>query len=231
MVESSPMKYALEHIIDKHGAEHVIETLSPYINDIRKERIENVINGRLEGIQLAIESPSDINNALAAIRTAEALGVAHIHIITEEGSARSARKVTQGAFYWVNIHFYDHLDAFLAYAQQYKLLLAGGSVTATQTLHEVSVAQPLCILIGNEARGLSEQAIAACDLPYKIPMVGMSESMNLSVSAAISLYDTTTRKREQIGKNGDLCTQSQQHTRAHYYLNSVSPRLSQALLK
>ena len=108
-------------------------------------------------------------------------------------------------------------------------MVAGGTVDATVALSDVPVEKPLCIIIGNEQRGLSKSAQAACDIRYQIPMFGMSESLNLSVSAAISLYDTTSRKRQLLKCASDL-TQDQQATlRAQYYLNSVSARLSEAL--
>lgn len=216
-------------ILEQYPADVIIDTLTPFVSEQRQQRIEEVISGRITGIQLAIECPSDINNAFAAIRTAEALGISKVHIITPEGTTLMAKPITQGAFYWVDISYYDTLEQFLDYCHDQSLLLAGGTVDATTPLHEVSIDQPLCVMIGNEHRGLSEAAQAACAIRYKIPMVGMSESMNLSVSAAISLYDTSQRRRAQLGSKGDLSGDQQQTLRAQYYLNSVAPRLARGL--
>ena len=131
--------------------------------------------------------------------------------------------------YWVNVHYYETLNEFLEFAKQAGILLAGGTVDATAALSNVPIEKPLCIIIGNEQRGLSEAAQSACDIRYQIPMFGMSESLNLSVSAAISLYDTTSRKRQQLKCASDLTQQEQSTLRAQYYLNSVSARLSEAL--
>ncbi len=212
-------------IIDKHGADDVIEKLAPFVRSERKQRIDDVIAGRLNGIHLAIEAPSDINNALAAVRSAESLGVSNVHLICPEGHALAAKPITQGAFYWVSIHYYDSLDEFLTYCRNHQLAIAGGTVTATQPLSAVPVEQPLCICIGNESRGFSDEAVNACNHEYKIPMVGMSESLNLSVSAAISMYDTTQRKRALLGSNSDLTPDQQQTLQALYYLNSANPRM------
>lgn len=228
---NSAMKFPEQKdILIKYAPDVIIETLLPYINDARVQRIENVISGRLNSIQLAIEAPSDINNAFATIRTAEALGVGKIHLITPEGSALTVRPITQGACYWVDILYHNTLQDFISYVAQHRLQLAGGTVDATMPLFEVPVTEPLCILIGNEQRGLSIDAQNSCNYRYKIPMVGMSESMNLSVSAAISLYDTTQRKRQLINSSGDLTYAEQQYARAHYFLNSVAPRLAIHLL-
>ncbi|MDF1653642.1 MAG: RNA methyltransferase [Coxiellaceae bacterium] len=212
-------------ILDNHPSADIIEKLTPFVSDTRKSRIADVIAGRLASIQLAIEAPSDINNALAAVRSAESLGVSQVHLICPEGDAVAAKPITQGAFYWVSIHYHDNLKAFLDYCKNEGLLIAGGTVTATQPLHQVPVDKPLCILIGNESRGLSDAAVSACDIEYKIPMVGMSESLNLSVSAALSMYDTTQRKRQLLNGNSDLSIEQQQALQALYYLNSANARM------
>lgn len=211
--------------------QEITEKLGPYLTERRKHRIETVLHNRLNGIQLAIESPSNINNALAAVRSAEAMGILTIHLITPEGEAGSVRAVTQGAFHWVNIVYHDSLAAFLQHINNENLLLAGGALGKISTpLGNVPVDQPLCILMGNEQCGLSEHAKKACDLLFQIPLFGMSESFNLSVSAAISLYDATNRKRALLGQPGDLPDALMQATRAKYYLNSVEPRLADQLL-
>lgn len=221
------MKFSQQEFILKHNpADVIIDTLTPYINDTRQQRINSVINARINHIQLAIECPADVNNAFAAMRSAEALGIYRIHIISPEGSAAMAKSISQSAFYWLDISYYTSLTEFLEKTKPLKLTRAGGSVTATQPLHTVPVDQPLCLMVGNEHRGLSTTAEQACQVLYKIPMVGMSESMNLSVSAAISMYDTSLRYRQQLGNHSDLSLDEQLQLRAYYYLNSVAPRLA-----
>ena len=220
---------ASKKIIEQHGAKTIIEALDPYINDQRKKRINTILENRLNSIQLAIECPFDIKNALAAVRSSEALGISTIHIIRPEGDPGSMRRLTQGAFHWINILFYENLERFIEKIKSENFLLAGGVVNAPMNLTKISVKKPLCLMIGNEHHGLSEKAKSACDFLYSIPMAGMSESLNLSVSAAISLYDTTQRKRQALKKQGDLTTEQVTETRAHYYLNSVNRRLVDGL--
>ena len=80
-------------------------------------------------------------------------------------------------------------------------------------------------MVGNEHRGLSQACIDELDYPYTIPMCGMTESLNLSVSAAISLYDVAQRKRSTLSQPGDLNSSEFQQEQARYYLNSVNQRL------
>ncbi len=224
------LKSEQDQLIEKHGSETLIDVLGPYVTDNRKERINTVLNGRLRTIQLAMEAPSDLHNALAAVRSSEALGISTVHIICPEGDATAERTITQGAIYWVDVIYHDSLDDFLSVIKKEGFLLAGGAVTATEGLSSVAIEKPLCIILGNEQRGLTQAAQDACDIHYKIPMYGMTESFNLSVSAAISLYDTTNRKRAALQNDSDLNVAQRQQLQARYYLNSLAPRLITGLL-
>ena len=220
-----------EEILRIIKPEKVISALSPHINDQRKNRIEAVLNNRIGSVQLAVEMPADVNNALAIIRTAEVLGISEIHIIGAKRSASSLESITKGAFYWIHLHFYKELQPFLEKIKNNNLLLMGGCLhqPASIFLEQVPIDQSLCIILGNEQRGLSPEALQACDTLYQIPMYGMAESLNLSVAAAISLYDILSRKRKSLETPSDLTSVEQLYSRAKFYLNSVDSRLTRIL--
>ncbi len=212
-------------------ATELLEKIEPLLTEQRKARIDAVLNYRLSNIHLALEAPSDINNALATIRTAEALGIDTVHIIKAEGHARTAHGMTIGAVYWVNVHYHASLNAFLNWLRvQTKIFkLAGAKMDGEYALNNVPLTDPLCILLGNEHRGLSEEAIKACDFTFHIPMCGMSESLNLSVCAAISLYDITQRLR--IHADNDLTASELLERKTKFYTQSVPARVLKNLLK
>ena len=212
-------------LIEQFGSKSIIRKLDHFVTPCRKQRIKNVLDSRLNSIHLAIEAPCDINNALATTRSSEIFGISTVHIINPEGPAGSVKRITQGAYYWIEVLYHDDLNAFLQYAAEKKLSLAGGTVQATTPLQQVPVDQPICFIIGNEQRGLSAECIAALQHPYSIIMHGMTESLNLSVSAAISLFDATNRKRELLAASGDLTPSEYQHAQAYYYMQSVNYRL------
>ncbi|PIZ04975.1 MAG: hypothetical protein COY58_01535 [Gammaproteobacteria bacterium CG_4_10_14_0_8_um_filter_38_16] len=220
-----------QSLFEKYACSHIINTLLPFITDQRKARIESVIQYRLDSITLALENPADINNALACVRTCEALGVSTIHIISPEHDARYIHTITQSAFYWVEIIFHPHLQHFLQAMKNENRIIAGAVLNANTPLSALSIEKPLCLLIGNEHRGLSDEAKAQCDYIFSIPMCGMIDSFNLSVAAAISLFDVTQRKRLQLKNKTDLNEKTATHLRAKYYLNSVSARAASELLK
>ena len=107
-----------QQIFDNNEPQFLIDLLTPYVSATRQQRIQTVIDGRLHNIQLAIECPADINNALAAIRTAEAMGLSTVHIITPEHTAASGINTTRGAIYWVEVKYYSSLKEFLETANK-----------------------------------------------------------------------------------------------------------------
>ena len=218
-----------EALVHEHGAERVTEALGPYLTEARRARIEAVLAGRMGSVHVAIEAPSDPHNAAAVVRTSEALGAMDVHVIAAEARALHARAVTQGSFHWVRTHHHGRFDEFLALARtRGPLRLFGACMDGTVPLTRLPVDEPLCLLFGNEQRGLSATARRACDALFHVPMVGMSESLNLSVAAAISLFEVMRRKREGRGA-GDLDAAQRSSLRACYYLGCVDPRLVQGL--
>jgi tRNA (guanosine-2'-O-)-methyltransferase len=217
----------IEGIIDQHGAQAVVDALRPYLTDARVTRIEQVLAERVDSICVAIESPGDAHNAAAVVRTAEALGVVGVHVISAEHDALHKRTMTQGAHHWVQTQHHESLAVFLeSFGEQ--TVLAGAWPDAPCTLEALPLERPICLLFGNEQRGLSPEAREACSLGFRVPMVGMTESLNLSVCAAISLYVTLGRKRA-AGLLGDLSPEALAHLRARHYLHSVDPRLARRL--
>jgi tRNA (guanosine-2'-O-)-methyltransferase len=220
---------AAEALVDAHGAERVASALEPYLTEARRARIEAVLDGRMQSVQVAIEAPSDPHNAAAVVRTCEALGALSVHVIAAEARALHARAVTQGSFHWVRTHHHARLDDFVAQARADGLRLYGACMDGSMPVTRLPVDEPLCLLVGNEQRGLSAAARRACDGLFHVPMVGMSESLNLSVAASISLFEVLRRKRA-AGAGSDLDAEQRTRLRACYYLGSVDPRLSHGLL-
>ena len=219
----------IDRLIARHGAEEVLRRVAPYLTEPRVARIEAVLEGRLDGVHVAVERLEDPHNGAAVVRTAEALGVMHVHAIDVESGALHGSSTTQGAYYWVHTYHHADRDAFLAQLQARGVRLAGALMEGTRTVDELPVDRPLCVVFGNEKVGLSSELLAACDLTFRIPMVGMSESLNLSVSAAITLYQVTRARRAQLGAASDLGAEELSRLRARYYARSIEARLLDGL--
>lgn len=124
----------------------------------------------------------------------------------------------------MDIHHHKNTTLFLEQMAEGGFKLAGGVPGAEMTLSDVPVEEPLCILLGNEEFGLSEQALSACDYQYSIPMFGMSQSLNLSVSGALTLYDIARRKRDHIIGSGDFSDQERRVELAWHLFRLIGDR-------
>jgi tRNA (guanosine-2'-O-)-methyltransferase len=211
--------------IDAHGAATVIARCAPYVTEARRSRIERVLHGRLGSIRVLSERPEDPHNAAAIVRTAEAFGVLHVHVVAASTGALHAPSTTQGAYHWVHTHHHDSLAELLVLRRKRPFLLAGAAMHGALPVDRLPVDRPLCVAFGNEGEGLSASLLEACDLTFRIPMVGMSESLNLSVSAAITLFTVTSARRAFLGTGSDLVGAEYLREKARYYAKSVEPRL------
>lgn len=215
-------------LTEAHTVAHIADTLRGYLTEARREKIEWLLDRRLPQIQVAIEAPSDPHNAAAVVRTAEALGVVDVHLIASERRALQAKNTTQGAFRWVRTHHHEDLCGFLDHEALQRVSMFGAWMDAERTVDELPIGRPVCVVFGNETRGLSLEARSACEGGFRIPMVGMSESLNLSVSAAITLYGLASRHRA-AGAVG-LEASQRARLRARHYMDSVDERLWSSLL-
>jgi tRNA (guanosine-2'-O-)-methyltransferase len=219
----------LDRKIDRIGSERAVAKLGPLLTAERVERIERTLLGRLDSLHVAVELPRDPYNAAAVVRTAEALGALHVHVVHEREDALHARKTTQGSFNWLHTHHHGELSELLFSLRSRGVKLCGALMQGSHKLEELPVDGPLCLLFGNEGTGLSAEAVAACDLTFRIPMYGMSESLNLSVSAALSMHSVATRRRAWLGREGDLEGERLMRERARYYARCVDQRTLAAL--
>lgn len=226
--ERSPtddLRQRIDDVVAALPPQVTVDALMPYLTAERVEKIERVLTGRTESLSIAVESPSDPHNAAAIVRTAEALGVMAVHVVTPEGRALHKRATTQGAFRWVDTHHHETLEALVKTQRSRRVRLCGAAMDGSTPLPRMALDEPLCLLFGNEQRGLSSQARAACDELFHIPMVGMSESLNLSVSAAIAMHHVVSH-RSDAGLSEARCAL----WRARYFARSVDPRLVLGLL-
>lgn len=219
----------LDVYIDALGPVRVVEGLRPFLTEARLASIDRVLSARLAGMHVAVERPEDPYNAAAVVRTAEALGVLNVHVVGAPSGTLHARKTTQGSFNWLHTTHHPELGDLLSTLQRGGVRLFGAFMEGQRTIEELPVDRPFCLLFGNEGTGLSREALSACELGFRVPMVGMSESLNLSVCASISMYVTSQARRRHLGASGDLTAEALLREQARYYARSVDRRLLDGL--
>ncbi len=151
------------------------------------------------------------------MRSCDVFGIQELHIIEEQNSKDIDREIAMGAQKWVDLKRYNSVNDTI------KGLKANGYQIVATTPHEkdsvlseFDVTKKSCFFFGRETEGLSQEVIDKADCFLKIPMVGFTESLNISVSAAIILHDVTTKlkasdvawqlsEEEQLEKRIDWC--------------------------
>ena len=219
----------IDELLKGYPSDRIIETLVPFLTEERIETIDKVLANRMRSVQIAIERPYDIHNGLAVVRTAEALGVSHIHFINAQMKKGQGKGTTKGTMKWVHLHRHPSLEEF--HEARGNFILAGASADGERDLEALPLESPICFLFGNEKEGISEKAKQECDLLFRVPMFGMVESYNLSVAAAMTLYDYLKRKREALKKGGDLSIQEMIEEKARFYVRSLGIEQSSEILK
>lgn len=177
--------------MDQATKDKLIDHFLKYISDRRRDFLEQVLSQRTRHITMVLEDIYQSQNASAVIRTCECMGVQDIHIIEYETKVSLNKDVVKGSIKWVDIIKYQkEKGADLCFQQLkqngYKIIVTDPSPDGV-SIYDVDVNEKIALVMGNELKGTSDRALSHADLKVKIPMYGFTESMNISVSAAICL--------------------------------------------
>jgi len=192
----------------------------------RKARIDAVVAQRTRTLTVVMEALADPQNTNAVLRTAESFGVQEVHVV--EGPQKRYdrnKKISQNADKWLEVVRWKDTATCLAALKArgfriYATHLGEGSAT----LAELSFAEPVALVFGNEHAGVSEAACRLADRTFAIPMRGFSQSFNVSVAAAICLARAVDRREAERGRHGDLSPAEAEALRARFYALSVKQR-------
>ncbi len=190
--------YNITDIENKMG---LLSFLESFLSENRKKRFEEVLEKRTRHITVAVEDVYKDRNASAIVRTADCFGVQDVHIIENYNEFKLSSGIAKGSDKWVSITVHDR-DEKNTLSCLNKLKSQGYRIVATSPhiddlqLDEIDVTDKIALIFGGEKNGLSKMAIDEADDFLKIPMVGFSESFNISVASAIILYNMTNRLRQ-----------------------------------
>ncbi|AMD84835.1 tRNA (guanosine-2'-O-)-methyltransferase [Capnocytophaga haemolytica] len=176
--------------------QELLTYLEGFITESRKERFLDVISRRTNHFTLAMEDVFQMHNTSAVVRTCEVFGVQQAHIVEERFGKRLDAKIAMGAQKWVDIFRYEDTQSCLQ-----SLRSKGYQIVATSphkeafSLETFDISKKSVFFFGTEKDGLSQEVLSTADTFLTIPMVGFTESLNISVSAAIILQQLTSRLR------------------------------------
>ena len=170
--------------------------------DRRAARVAAVLARRQPDLSVVLENVHDRHNVSAVLRSCFFFDdpAAHEIYTTEEPPAGAfARTTSASAAKWIETHRHWSVDACFAHLRAAGFaILATALAEGSQDLATVDLRQPVALVFGNEMRGVSPEALAAADGTIAIPMLGMVQSLNISVACAVVLYEAL-RQRRQAG--------------------------------
>jgi len=259
-----------------------IDILTPYIQDRRMERIDEVLNQRTKHTRFLYENPSNPSNVFACLRTLDSFGIQYVDTIVDSDSYQGKAAVNQkrgmrtamGSAVWMSIRQFGSLEDAVRHLREEEgcLIYASDLNPSAKDVRDLvwdvdfddddvvdeesqgngltddvedgkkhKKQRPICIVMGNEDRGISDEMRELADETFYLPMCGFAESFNLSVATAITLAymsAVSTRVGGEDGdvkgplRPGDLDSHELQCLRLKGVLNSLAQRrMGKALLK
>lgn len=176
--------------------ENYLTYLETFITESRKEGFKRVLANRTKHFTVVCEDVYQLHNTSAVMRSCEVFGIQELNVVEYRFGKKIDKEIALGAEKWVDIHRYSNNQNCID-----NLKSRGYQIIATTPhendcmLEDFDITKPSAIFFGTERHGLSQEVIDQADGYLKIPMVGFTESLNISVSAAIILQNISTRLR------------------------------------
>lgn len=177
-------------MIPKNRLQETFDYLKQFLTDERLSKIEHFSQESSDFVLPVMEDVYQFRNAAAIVRSVEACGFHHVVALEEENVFNPNLKVTKGAETWVKVEkMPNNLDSLKEIKNRgYKILAVSPENNATM-LPDYKVKEPIALVFGTELEGVSDEILDFADETLAIPMYGFTKSFNVSVAAAICMYE------------------------------------------
>lgn len=170
----------------------------------RIAKIESVLARRQPDLTIVIENIHDPHNVSAMLRSADAVGITEVQLVyTREKFPRIGSKSSSSANKWVGKRKFSTIRECYAQlrGEGFQIFATRLDETARQ-VYSFDMTKPTAIVFGNEHAGVSDEAAEFADATMFIPMMGMIQSLNVSVACAVTIYEAL-RQRLEAGQYGE----------------------------
>ncbi len=198
-------------------APNLIQYLSDFVTPERLALFQRVLSFRTNYLTVVLEDFYQTQNTSAALRTADCFGIQNIHVIEDKHIFHLNPNVVRGASNWLTINRYNSENSNNTLAAIHHLRKEGYRIiAATPHEHDVDLENfdlekgKAAFIFGTERPGLTDLAKSEADEFMKIPMVGFTESLNVSVSVAITLHHLTHKLRNHSSIDWHLTEEEKQ---------------------
>lgn len=194
----------------------LLDYLGRYITTHKKKVMERVLAKRTRHFTVVLEDIFKPHNASAVIRTCDCFGLQDIHVIEKTNQYKVNPYVARGASQWVDLHKYyqedgSSVDVCFDSLRKKGYKIYGTSPSADSiSIYDLQPDEKLALVFGNEHEGISEEVKSKADGLVHIPMLGFTDSFNISVSASIFLFDLV-RKSEKMNIENFLISEEEKN--------------------
>ncbi|MBA0036421.1 tRNA (guanosine(18)-2'-O)-methyltransferase TrmH [Pantoea sp. BIGb0393] len=169
------------------------------MNAQRFARIQEMLALRQHDLTVCMEQVHKPHNVSAVIRTADAVGIHEVHAVWPSVRMRTMVSASAGSNSWVKVKTHRHIAEAVRHLKDEGMQVLATNLSAKAVdFREVDYTKPTCILMGQEKTGITAEALALADQDIIVPMVGMVQSLNVSVASALILYEAQ-RQRQNAG--------------------------------
>ncbi len=193
------------------------------MNERRKKRIETYYQNKIPNVEILIDNVWDPHNVAAVARTADGLGIPVINLYYTYNEFpkldKVGKKTSASANQWMRFEKIENLSEFVAQKKSAGFRFLGTEMGGeTQQLNQFIFPEKFVIIMGGESTGMAEELKAICDEFIYIPMVGMVTSYNISVAAALIIYEVFRQK------GGMLQLKPEEDFHNHYNRGKLPPK-------
>ncbi len=162
-------------------------------------KLQKTLNLRQPDLTVVMDKVHKMHNFSAIVRSCDAVGVGRVHHVPAACGLTTSSGLSAGSNKWVETVEHESFDQAAARLKAEGFVLAAAHASAqSMDFRDYDFTRPTAIVLGTELYGMSDDALAKCDVQLQVPMMGMVESLNVSVACAILLYEAQ-RQRQAAG--------------------------------
>lgn len=214
--------------------QQLYERASQLFSDNKRDLFDRLVQNRTRHITVVLEDIFQSHNASAVLRSCDCFGLQDVHVIEDRNQYCPNPDVAMGSNKWVD--YYKHHDILATYdelrAKGYKIIATLPHENDTM-ITDLDVSQPTALVFGTELTGLTQQAIDHADGYVKVPMYGFTESFNISVCAALSIFYLTEKMRHDPSIRWQLTPEEQVTLKLYWSMQVIrdGDKVLQQLMK
>jgi len=203
----------------------LVEYLSGFITENRLKRFGKIIQHRTRHLTVVLEDIYQPHNAAAVLRSCDCFGIQDVHVIENQNKFEANPDVELGSAKWITMIKHNEKEENTADCiaslkkNGYKIVVTSPHKNDC-TIEELDITSKTALFFGTEMRGATPVAFEQADGFVKIPMVGFTESLNISVSAAVTLYTLVSRLKKS-GVDWRLTEKEIQEIKLQWIKNSL----------